>query len=435
MLTLPSFLAHSFLFIFINILPSFTQGIVPPSQTFNFVNEGSFGDYIVEYNANYRVLSIANSPFQMCFYNTTPSAYTLALRMGTVRSESLMYWVWEANRGNPVGENATFSLGASGNLLLADAGGRIAWQSNTANKDVVGFKLLPNGNMVLYNSKGNFVWQSFDSPTDTLLMGQSLKLKGPNKLVGRLSETENKNGPYSLVLEPKRFAMYYTSKNSPNKPMLYYSLTVFPSSGNQVLDNMTLEVEPDFGDVAFEIRLAYSGGGAGVLFRPKYNATLTYLRLGVDGGLTAHTFYDKVFYNAWEMTYTLFGRTSVLACQLPMRCGGFGLCEDNQCVGCPSPNGVLGWSKSCAPPKITSCKSSDVKYYKLEGVDHFLIHYTRGSGPVKEEDCSRKCTLDCKCAGFFFNRAESRCWVVNELGTLERVANSSHVGYIKTSLH
>ncbi|KAL7129453.1 hypothetical protein ABFS83_13G067000 [Erythranthe nasuta] len=435
MLTLPSFLALSFLFIFINILPSFTQGIVPPSQTFNFVNEGSFGDYIVEYDANYRVLSIANSPFQMCFYNTTPSAYTLALRMGTVRSESLMYWVWEANRGNPVGENATFSLGASGNLVLANAGGRIAWQSNTANKDVVGFKLLPNGNMVLYNSKGNFVWQSFNSPTDTLLMGQSLKLKGPNKLLGRLSETENKNGPYSLVLEPKRFAMYYKSKNSPNKPMLYFDSTDYLFSGKKTLDNLTFDVQPETDDAfAFELRLAYPEGGR-ILSRPKYNATLTFLRLGIDGDLTAHTFYDKVDYGAWQETFTLFPRVSGEECQLPTRCGGFGICEDSQCVGCPSPNGVLGWSKSCAPPKITSCKPSDVKYYKLEGVDHFLTKYTRGSGPVKEEDCSKKCTSDCKCVGFFFNRAESRCWVVYDLATLTKVANSTHLGYIKTSLH
>ncbi|KAL0306579.1 UNVERIFIED_CONTAM: EP1-like glycoprotein 4 [Sesamum radiatum] len=427
-MSLSCFFTLSFLILFVC-----AQGVVPPSQTFNFVNEGEFGEYIVEYDANYRVLSVFSTPFQLCFYNTTPGAYTLALRMGTVRSESLMRWVWEANRGNPVGENATFSLGTNGNLVLADADGRVAWQSNTADKGVVGFRLLPNGNMVLYDSNGRFVWQSFDSPTDTLLVGQALRLKGPNKLVSRLSETENKDGAYSLVLEPNRFVLYYASKNSP-RPMLYFDATDYLSLGK--LDVLTFNSQPDTDDAfAYEITLENSNGGTRILSRPKYNSTLTYLRLGIDGGLRAYTFYDKVDWGAWEETFTLFPRDSGEECQLPERCGSFGLCEDSQCVACPSPNGLLGWSKSCAPPKLTSCKPNDIKYYKLEGVDHFMSKYTRGSGPVKEEDCSRKCTSDCKCLGFFFNRAESRCWIAYELKTLTRVGNSTHLGYIKAPAH
>lgn len=45
---------------------------------------------------------------------------------------------------------------------------------------------------------------------------------------------------------------------------------------------------------------------------PKYNSTLTYLRLGIDGGLRAYTFYDKVDYGAWE-------RPSPFFVELPMK--------------------------------------------------------------------------------------------------------------------
>ncbi|KAB1221142.1 Epidermis-specific secreted glycoprotein EP1 [Morella rubra] len=90
--------------------------------------------------------------------------------MATTHLESLRHWVWEANRGNPVRKNATLTLGRDGNLVLADADGRVAWQTNTANKGVVGLELLPNGNLVLHDSKGKFIWQSFDHPTDTLLV-------------------------------------------------------------------------------------------------------------------------------------------------------------------------------------------------------------------------------------------------------------------------
>ena len=51
----------------------------------------------------------------------------------------MMRWVSEANRSNPVRENATPTFGKDGNLvLLADADGRLAWQTNTANNGVVG---------------------------------------------------------------------------------------------------------------------------------------------------------------------------------------------------------------------------------------------------------------------------------------------------------
>ncbi|XP_076918380.1 epidermis-specific secreted glycoprotein EP1-like [Bidens hawaiensis] len=165
-----------------------SEALVPASDTFTYVNNDidlEFGDYIVEYGANYRFLPLSSSPFQLCFYNTTPNAFTLALRMGTVRSESLMRWVWEANRGNLVRENATFTFGRDGNLVLADANGRVVWQTNTANKGVVGFKVLPTGNMVLHDRKGNFLWQSFDSPTDTLLMGEET-LSDPGQITDNL---------------------------------------------------------------------------------------------------------------------------------------------------------------------------------------------------------------------------------------------------------
>ncbi|PPD96354.1 hypothetical protein GOBAR_DD06614 [Gossypium barbadense] len=100
--------------------------------------------------------------------------------------------------------------------------------------------------------------------------------------------------------------------------------------------------------------------------------------------------------------------------------GNFGLCEDNQCVACPTPKGLLGWNKNCQSKKVTSCRPNDFSYCKLEGVNHFMSQYNEGQGPTKESDCGKKCTLNCKCLD-----ETSRCWVSNELKT-----NTSHVGYI-----
>ncbi|KAH1218348.1 Epidermis-specific secreted glycoprotein EP1 [Glycine max] len=254
------------------------HAIVPQNETFKFENSGELGPYIVEYGVDYRMISIFNSPFHVGFYNTTPNAFTLALRMGLRRSEQLFRWVWEANRGNPVGENATFSLGTDGNLVLAEADGRIAWQTNTANKGVVAFRLLPNGNMVLLDAQGKFLWRSFDHPTDTLLNDQYLRPKGPSKLISRLSEKENVDGPYSLVLEPKRLALYYKSKNSP-KPILYW-YKLFTQQGSSSSTNEFRTMATGFGNIP-----------VGVMGMPVNNSTLTYLRLGIDGNIRLHPYF------------------------------------------------------------------------------------------------------------------------------------------------
>jgi hypothetical protein len=90
-------------------------------------------------------------------------------------------------------------------------------------------------------------------------------------------------------------------------------------------------------------------GGNGVFMaRPNYNGTLTFLCLGIYGNIRLYTYYDKVDWGAWEVTYSLLDRDwseSQRECQLPEHCGEFGLCEDNQCVACPLSNGLLSLSK------------------------------------------------------------------------------------------
>ncbi|KAH0986529.1 hypothetical protein GBA52_013706 [Prunus armeniaca] len=211
-------------------------------------------------------------------------------------------------------------------------------------------------------------------------------------------------------------------------------------SENGSLDHATLKCTPDTDEgYAYDITLDYeaansSSGGNRILARPKYNSTLTFLRLGIDGNVKLYTYNDKVDWGAWEVTFALFDRDNSIwetECQLPERCGNFGLCEDSQCVACPSSKGLLGWSKTCEPEKLTSCNPKSFRYYKVEGVDHFLSKYTRGDA-TKEADCGKKCTSDCKCLGYFYNQDTSRCWIAYDLKTLTKVANSTHVAYIKT---
>ncbi|KAH7682117.1 alpha-D-mannose-specific plant lectins domain-containing protein [Dioscorea alata] len=429
------------IFILLSIISTSSKAQVPSDQQFKYVNEGEFGPYITEYGADYRMLPLGTSPFQMGFYNTTPGAFYLALRMGTTRAESLFRWVWEANRGFPVAENATFSLLRNGNLVLAEADGKLVWSSQTANKGVVGFKILPNGNIVLYNRKGQFIWQSFDHPTDTLLAGQSLRRTGSNKLVSRSSAVDGSFGKYSLVLEYSGLSMYID-----NTIPYYNHSTDGYLSGTPPLNSILFTTRPETDEAyAYEVSLDIPSGGNILLARPKYNATLSILRLEVEGNLAVYTYYDPVDYRAWEKTFAFFsdeiGRVD--GCRLPSKCGVLGVCEEEMCVACPTDKGLMGWSKKCAPPvsgsgcsngaSVRSSNSHGYGYYKVEGVENYLTMYNEGEGKVGFDECQKRCSKDCKCEGFLFWEETSQCWLAQAIGTLTKVSNAKHLAYIKKS--
>ncbi|CAN6936433.1 unnamed protein product [Brassica oleracea] len=411
------------------------QAKVPVDEQFRVVNQGGYTDYSpIEYNPDVRGFQPFNDNFRLCFYNTTPNAYTLALRIGNRAQESTLRWVWEANRGSPVKENATLTFGEDGNLVLADADGRLVWQTNTANKGAVGIKILENGNMVIYDANGKFIWQSFDSPTDTLLVGQSLKRNGRNKLVSRLSRSVNTNGPYSLVMEDKKLVLYYTTSKTP-KPIAYYDYEFF--SKITQLQSMTFQaVEDSDSTWGLHMEGVDSGSQFNVstfLSRPKHNATLSFIRLESDGNVRVWSYSTLATATAWDVTYTAFTNDDTDGndeCRIPEHCLNFGLCKKGQCNACPTDKGLLGWDETCKTPSLTSCDPKTFHYFKIEGADSFMTKYNGGSSAT-EKACGDKCTSDCKCLGFFYNRKSSRCWMGYELKTMIRTGDASLVAYVK----
>ncbi|KAJ8616483.1 hypothetical protein MRB53_035855 [Persea americana] len=143
-------------------------------------------------------------------------------------------------------------------------------------------------------------------------------------------------------------------------------------------------------ELGFEPIVGNTSYGLRIMGLTKYNSTASYLRLGTNGNVKVNTLYDKASWRLWEVTFTLFSRDSLRSeCSLPRRCGSFGLCEEDQCVACPSPKGLLGWS------------SGPLQSWVLVM-----------AGPREES---------------------SKCLLAPVSGTLTKVSNSSHVGFIKVS--
>ncbi|RZC45013.1 hypothetical protein C5167_037972 [Papaver somniferum] len=406
------------------------KALVPSSKTFKYALgslSGSENDA-----SNLLIPQIANHPFMLGFYPTTPNAYILGLLMGYRLQEdafppALKRRVWSANLNRPVSRNATLTFGLDGNLVLAEAGGRIVWQTRTVNKGVVDLKLLSNGNLVLLNRNGGFVWQTFDYPTDTLLNGQALRGDGSNKLV---------SGSYSMVVDVivrRQFlTLFFNSKkkNSTERQMLSYHII---DSFGASFKNVTFYVTPvdysvggrDFGN---QIGLSFLGdpGDRIAWGQTKYNSTLSILQLTRDGNVRVYTYNEKGLYGSeWEETYTYF---SLNECSLPEKCGVFGLCSKRQCIACPTSKGLMGWSQKCKPEKLPPCTNTTsssarlVDYYKIKGMSSSLRRDRRDATDfveMKIGDCRNKCSADCKCVGFFYRTTEGRCLLANfELYTL-----------------
>ncbi|CAI9092511.1 OLC1v1027767C1 [Oldenlandia corymbosa var. corymbosa] len=445
-------------FLALHFHASTTEAQVPQKATFTVYNQGDFGEYITEYDAGYRILRHDEDiffafPFRLCFYNTTPGEFILGLRAGVPNDEDLMRWVWDANRNHPVKENATFSLGRDGNLVLANPDGRIVWQTNTANKGVTGFKLLSNGNMVLHDKKGKFIWQSFDYPVDTLLVGMSVRRNGINKLVSRTSDVDGRDGKYSLVLENNGFNLYL---NNSGKLIAYNGWGQDPSNRLTSIRFNAEPIDQDPKSAGWELLLEQFneakppppprrsllqsfpvGRDSTIILRKvNYNASISFFRLGSDGNVRVFTYFDKVPYLKWSETWAFFSSYYVRECGQPEKCGAFGLCQKGMCVACPSPKGLLGWSDVCAPPTLKPCSAAGkVDYYKIVGVEHFLNRESTGNGegPITVEACRDKCNKDCECKGFVYKQDIKKCLRLPVLGTLIRDANTS-TAYIKYSL-
>ncbi|KAI3900665.1 hypothetical protein MKW92_022461 [Papaver armeniacum] len=445
------YLTFFLIFCSLSVIGTAVVAVVPPSKTFSYdmdalsFNRGYDG---TEYNVRYHTLPIQNYPFSLCFYETNPEStgvnkpvtdsYILAIGMGRLfaHPDGITRWVWAANINRPVGDKAKLVFSRSGNLALIDASGRIGWQTKTSNKGVVDIKLLPNGNLVLVDRNGGFVWQSFHYPTNTLLVGQGL---GP----GSSSTNKIVNGDYSMVLQDRTLGLFFNprpkSASASSKPFNYYNVTQMAKLGI----NITFDTSKYFyGDgSSFDVlSIVFSTDSFFVLAYPKYNSTLSMLRLGSNGNLYIYT-YNEVpanGFNAWEETYATFsreGRTS--ECLLPAKCGSFGLCEENQCVACPTPNGLMGWDKKCKLPKVSSCNASAAKvgYFKVKDVEDYRpLGYSDGEGPMTVNECMKKCSDDCKCVGFFYRINGSMCSLASQINTLAKldvVFNNLIDAYIK----
>ncbi|ERM94287.1 hypothetical protein AMTR_s00010p00231070 [Amborella trichopoda] len=121
--------------------------------------------------------------------------------------------VWSADRdGPPFSLGSFFSLTRNGTLILRNREPQIETISiNTTPASLA--SLLDNGNLVLYNSQSQVIWASFDSPTDTILSGQTLN--NGFKFSSSAPETNYSTGKFQQFMQSDaNLALYYSVRGS-----------------------------------------------------------------------------------------------------------------------------------------------------------------------------------------------------------------------------
>ncbi|KAF3445531.1 hypothetical protein FNV43_RR10707 [Rhamnella rubrinervis] len=136
-----------------------------------------------------------SSQFAFGFYKQG-NGFAIGIWLETIKQKTV---VWTANRDDPpLPQDVSLLLSLDGRLILQDREGlRTPICNSTMPASYA--SMLDSGNFVLYDDDSMILCQSFDSPTDTLLPGQSLS--DGKELVSAESETNHASGRFRLRMQ------------------------------------------------------------------------------------------------------------------------------------------------------------------------------------------------------------------------------------------
>eukprot|EP01018_Ginkgo_biloba_P033208 Gb_05527 [translate_table: standard] len=322
--------------------------------------------------------------------------YLLGIWFNKIRNRTL---VWTANRDDPVGEGSTLELTEAGDLILFDSHRNQKWSADKSTLgSVAKAAMLDSGNFVLLNASSQPVWQSFDSPTDTLLPGQTLKRN--STMFSRASPQNYSTGRFVLHLEEDGNLVLYPADRPDKSDGIYWSSNTQSTSG----DN------PLMFDESGRLLLANGNETIPILNTGYAGDESVYHRvtLDFDGVLREYEHERDV-----ESSWSTYGKALQDPCRVKSLCGMNGYCtlQSGETVcKCPpgfNPVDKQDAFKGCHRNAPTSCNARS-KMEKMENTDwrggadywHFLS--------MNESECQQACLDDCECVVVIF--WNGNCW-------------------------
>ncbi|EEC76988.1 hypothetical protein OsI_15295 [Oryza sativa Indica Group] len=325
--------------------------------------------------------------------------------------------IWCANRGSPVGEDATLELTGDGDLVLREnANGRLVWSSGTSGRSVQGMEITENGNLVLFDQRNGTLWQSFDHPTDALVPGQSL-LQGMMLRANTSPTNWTESKIYITILQD---GVYGYVESTP--PQLYYNYVVSTNKSKTVPTTVTFTN----GCLSIFVQSTQPGNPDGRIALPEAKST-QYIRLEPDGHL-------RLYEWSSEENWTVVSDVTKLSlddCDFPKVCGEYGICTDGQCICPPESNSsssyfqpVDEWKLNlgCVPVTPISCQETqNHQLLTLSDVSYFDVSQPIAN-PTNKDDCKQACLKNCSCRAvmfmYFHNDSHGTCHSLTEVRVL-----------------
>ncbi|KMT14328.1 hypothetical protein BVRB_4g071120 [Beta vulgaris subsp. vulgaris] len=302
--------------------------------------------------------------------------------------------VWTIGGGLRVSENSTFRLSEDGRLVLFEnTNGLILWSSNTSKLGVKKASLLDNGNLVLLDSEDEVVWQSFNSPTSSLLPGQSFHF--PQTL--RAPSTKSISSYYNFVIHPSgELALVWESN------VTYWksggALTFLPT-----ITKVVARFDSDGILGVFDVTNKSIWSTTSKDFQDS-SVSLRHLRIDTDGNLRIYSWYNglkmwKVGWQAVENQCNVFGS-----------CGLYSLCGFNSsgptcsCLhegtidgGTDSPGSDLSISGCKKLVDLDNCKMRTSMMVLKSTVLYDLYPPHDFDVMLNEDGCKAYCSNDTSC--------------------------------------
>ncbi|XP_042398450.1 G-type lectin S-receptor-like serine/threonine-protein kinase SD2-5 [Zingiber officinale] len=340
--------------------------------------------------------------------------------------------VWSANRDRLVQSNSLLDFHADGDLILRDADGSTVWSTNTSGRGVVGVNITQSGNLVLFDKRNTIVWQSFEHPTDTWVLGQTLKER--QSLISNTSTVNWTRGLYRLTLLSDGVYAYVGFTD----PQVYHKLYLDKVNGSiyAMYTNGTLDFFAINSTDHVRLRTV----------NLPFASSIQFMRLESDGHLRI---YERTAVG-WKSIYDVMSDkrwypSRPSPCNNPTVCGEYGICDYGMC-SCPLPaDGYLKplndrkLYQGCSLVTPLSCQS--IQNHRLVVVPNvsYFIDPDNTEPTIKgidENNCTQACLENCSCKAVLFAKYyDNYCYLLSQIFTMAVNEGDSSTVYIKVQVN
>ncbi|KAG2399879.1 G-type lectin S-receptor-like serine/threonine-protein [Vigna angularis] len=392
------------------------------AHTFSYITPNFSASYLHFIDDFGTFLVSPNNTFKAAIFN--PGGQQTSFYLCVIHDASKTI-IWSANRDAPISDSGKMLLTVKG-ITIIDHDGNTKWSTPSLKSQANRLVLTEMGNLVLQDTSNGSLWESFQSPTDTIVIGQRLPVGA--SLSSAASNSNLSTGDFKLTISSSDAVLQWYGQT-------YWKLStdtkVFKNSNNMVeymaVNNSGFYL---FGD----------GGTAFQLGLPLANFRIA--TLGSSGKFTINSFSNAI------LTQEFVGPGD--GCQTPLACGRAGLCtkstdSSSPVCSCP-PNFRVGSGTSggCVLSNGShslslACENSSVVSFSNIGyVQYFGTFY---SDPVMYKgdlsSCQKFCSNNCSCLGILYKNTSGSCYTIeNELGSIQASNgdNRDMLGFIKTNV-